>query len=72
MRYNARLDCLITLYQEFSMYVKDKAAKKRGVRSTLYIHGRLRYYPRNNPMIFLATNVTKMLDHNNETSRDKS
>ena len=27
MRYNARLDCLITLYQEFSMYVKDKAAK---------------------------------------------
>ena len=28
MRYNARLDCLITLYQKFSMYVKDKAAKK--------------------------------------------
>ena len=27
MRYNARLDCLITLHQKLSVYVKDKAAK---------------------------------------------
>ena len=34
------------------------------VRSILYIHRRLRYYPGNNPTYFLATSVTKMLDHN--------
>ena len=27
MRYSSRLDCLITLHQELSVYVKDKAAK---------------------------------------------
>ena len=27
MRYNARLDCLITPCQELPVYVKDKAAK---------------------------------------------
>ena len=27
MRYNARLDCLITLHLKLSVYVKDKAAK---------------------------------------------
>ena len=27
MRYNARMDCLITPYQEGFVYVKDKAAK---------------------------------------------
>ena len=44
------------------MYVKDKAPK--AVRSILYIHWKLRYYPSNNPMNYLATNVTKKLDHN--------
>lgn len=37
----------------------------KAVRIILYIHWKLRYYPSNNPMIFLATNVTKKLDHNN-------
>ena len=36
----------------------------KAVRSILYIHWKLRYYPSNNPMNFLATNVTKKLDHN--------
>ena len=27
MRYNARMDCLITPYQEVFVYVKDKAAQ---------------------------------------------
>ena len=27
MRYSSRLDCLIILHQELSVYVKDKAAK---------------------------------------------
>ena len=27
MRYSSILDCLITLYQKLSVYVKDKAAK---------------------------------------------
>ena len=38
----------------------------KAVRSILYIHWKLRYYPSNNPMNFLATNVTKKLDHNTE------
>ena len=37
----------------------------KAVRSILYIHWKLRYYPSNNPMNYLATNVTKKLDHNN-------
>ena len=36
----------------------------KAVRSILYIHWKLRYYPSNNPMNYLATNVTKKLDHN--------
>ena len=40
----------------------NKAPK--AVRSILYIHWKLRYYPSNNPMNYLATNVTKKLDHN--------
>ena len=36
----------------------------KAVRSILYIQWKLRYYPSNNPRIFLATNVTKKLDHN--------
>lgn len=36
----------------------------KAVRSILYIHWKLRYYPNNNPMNCLATNVTKKLDHN--------
>ena len=42
----------------------------KAVRSILYIHWKLRYYPSNNPMNFLATNVTKKLDHNNKVSVD--
>ena len=45
------------------MYAKDKAAK--GGAKHPYIHWKLRYYPSNNPMNYLATNVTKKLDHNN-------
>ena len=41
----------------------------KAVRSILYIHWKLRYYPSNNPMNYLATNVTKKLDHNNPTLR---
>ena len=41
----------------------------KAVRSILYIHVRLRYYPSNNPTYFLATNVTKMLDHNKGGSK---
>ena len=36
----------------------------KAVRSILYIHWKLRYYPSNNPINYLATNVTKKLDHN--------
>lgn len=38
----------------------------KAVRSILYIHWKLRYYPSNNPMNYLATNVTKKLDHNRD------
>lgn len=34
------------------------------MRIILYIHWKLRCYSSNTPMIFLATNVTKKLDHN--------
>ena len=39
------------------------------MRIILYIHWKLRYYPSNTPMIFLATNVTKKLDHNKKYLR---
>ena len=35
MRYNARMDCLITPYQEVFVYVKDKAAQG-GVKHPLH------------------------------------
>ena len=39
-------------------------------RSILYIHWKRRYYPSNNPMNYLATNVPKKLDHNNVSMYD--
>lgn len=43
MRYSSRLDCLIILHQELSVYVKDKAAKG-GAKHPLHIL-EARYYP---------------------------
>ena len=63
MRYNARLDCWITLCQEFSVYVKDKAAKG-GAKHPLHAR-ETSVLSKQQSNEFLATNVTKMLDHNN-------
>ena len=63
MRYNARMDCLITLYQEGSVYVKDKAAQS-GAKHPLHTRETLVISKQQSNEFFLATNVTKMLAHN--------